>query len=41
MVAFHYPPFVGSSGVHRTLKFSRYLLDQGWAPVVLTSHPRA
>lgn len=41
MVAFHYPPCVGSSGVHRTLKFSRYLLDHAWQPVVLTAHPRA
>jgi glycosyltransferase involved in cell wall biosynthesis len=41
MVAFHYPPCVGSSGVHRTLKFSRYLLDHDWDPVVLTAHPRA
>lgn len=41
MVAFHYPPCVGSSGVHRTLKFSRYLLDHSWQPVVLTAHPRA
>jgi glycosyltransferase involved in cell wall biosynthesis len=41
MVAFHYPPCVGSSGVHRTLKFSRYLLDHAWQPVVLTANPRA
>jgi len=41
MVAFHYPPCVGSSGVHRTLKFSRYLLDHGWDPLVLTAQPRA
>lgn len=41
MVAFHYPPCVGSSGVHRTLKFSRYLLDHAWQPVVLTARPRA
>ena len=41
MVAFHYPPCFGSSGVHRTLKFSRYLPDSGWAPLVLTAQPRA
>ncbi len=41
MVAFHYPPCVGSSGVLRTLKFSRYLPDVGWRPLVLTAHPRA
>jgi len=40
-VAFHYPPFVGSSGVHRTLTFSRYLPDAGWDPIVLSAHPRA
>lgn len=41
MVAFHYPPCFGSSGIHRTLKFSRYLRDHGWRPIVLTAHPRA
>jgi len=41
MVAFHYPPIRGSSGVQRTLKFSRYLPSLGWQPIVLTAHPRA
>ena len=41
MVAFHYPPCFGSSGVQRTLKFSRYLPDWGWKPLVLTAQPRA
>ncbi len=41
MVAFHYPPCFESSGVHRTLKFSRYLPDHGWAPIVLSADPRA
>ena len=41
MVAFHYPPVKGSSGVHRTLKFSQYLPEFGWEPIVLTVHPRA
>lgn len=41
MVAFHYPPWFGSSGYLRTLKFSRYLPEHGWRPVVLTAHPRA
>ncbi|WP_420474434.1 glycosyltransferase [Noviherbaspirillum sp. ST9] len=41
MIAFHYPPLRGSSGIQRTLKFSRYLLEYGWQPVVLTSNPRA
>ena len=41
MVAFHYPPYEGGSGVHRTLKFSKYLPDSGWQPVVVSAHPRA
>ena len=41
MIAFHYPPFSGGSGVHRTLKFSRYLPQYGIRPIVLTAHPRA
>jgi len=36
MVAFHYPPIQGSSGVHRTLSFSKVLAEQGWQPTVLT-----
>lgn len=41
MVAYHFPPQTGSSGLLRTLKFSRYLPDLGWQPVVITAHPRA
>jgi glycosyltransferase involved in cell wall biosynthesis len=41
MVAFHYPPYAGGSGVHRTLKFSRYLPEQGWQPIVLSAQPKA
>jgi len=41
MIAFHFPPVHGSSGVQRTLKFSRYLPRFGWDPLVLTVHPRA
>ena len=41
MVAYHYPPIQGSSGVQRTLSFSRYLPEHGWQPTVLTVHPRA
>lgn len=41
MIAYHYPPIRGSSGVQRTLKFTRYLADHGWEPIVLTVHPRA
>jgi len=41
IVAFHYPPVGGSSGVQRALKFSAYLRDFGWEPMVLTVNPRA
>lgn len=41
MVAFHFPPQAGSSGVLRTLNFVKYLPANGWQPVVLTAHPRA
>lgn len=41
MIAYHYPPAKGSSGIQRTLKFSAYLRDLGWEPIVLTVSPRA
>ncbi|HXH12497.1 MAG TPA: glycosyltransferase [Alphaproteobacteria bacterium] len=41
MIAFHYPPWSGGSGIERTLKFSRYLPEYGWQPLILTAHPRA
>jgi glycosyltransferase involved in cell wall biosynthesis len=41
MIAFHYPPFQGSSGVLRTLNFSRYLPHSGWQPSVLTATTHA
>jgi glycosyltransferase involved in cell wall biosynthesis len=41
MIAFHYPPMHGSSSIQRTLKFSQYLTECGWKPIVLTAHPRA
>ena len=41
MIAFHYPPYVGGSGIHRTLKFTQYLFRYDWQPIVLTAHPRA
>ncbi|MES2537884.1 MAG: glycosyltransferase [Pseudomonadota bacterium] len=41
MIAFHFPPFSGSSGILRTLKFARYLPESGWQPIVLTPHVRA
>lgn len=41
MIAYHYPPMRGSSGIQRTLKFSQYLPEFGWEPIVLTAHKRA
>ena len=36
MIAYHFPPQIGTSGLLRSLKFARYLPDEGWQPVVLT-----
>lgn len=36
-IAYHYPPILGSSGVHRTLAFSRHLQVHGWQTTVLTA----
>ncbi|MDA8092649.1 MAG: glycosyltransferase [Betaproteobacteria bacterium] len=36
VIAFHYPPEASSSGVLRTLKFTRYLPDYGWRATVVT-----
>jgi glycosyltransferase involved in cell wall biosynthesis len=41
MIAFHFPPLHGSSGIQRTLKFVRYLPEHGWQPIVLSASPRA
>lgn len=41
MVAYHFPPLAGSSGIQRTLRFVQQLPAFGWNPVVLTAHPRA
>lgn len=41
MIAYHFPPLRGSSGIQRTLSFVRHLPEFGWEPVVLTAHPRA
>ncbi len=41
MVAYHFPPQAGSSGLLRSLKFCRYLPQFGWMPTVLTIDPRA
>lgn len=36
LIAFHFPPLEGSSGLQRTLRFAQYLPEFGWNPVVLT-----
>jgi peptidoglycan/xylan/chitin deacetylase (PgdA/CDA1 family)/glycosyltransferase involved in cell wall biosynthesis len=41
MVAFHFPPQAGSSGILRTLNFVKYLPHQGWTSAVLAATPRA
>ena len=41
MVAFHFPPQRGSSGLQRTLQFVRNLPALGWEPLVLSAAPRA
>ena len=41
MIAFHFPPLAGSSGIQRTISFARHLPRFGWEPLVLTAHPRA
>ena len=41
MIAFHFPPMQGSSGLQRTLKFVRYLPDFGWEPMVMSIQPEA
>lgn len=41
MVAFHFPPQAGSSGILRTLNFVKYLPQHGWTSSVLAATPRA
>jgi glycosyltransferase involved in cell wall biosynthesis len=41
MVAYHFPPLAGSSGVQRTLRFVQHLPRFGWQPAVLTTCIRA
>jgi peptidoglycan/xylan/chitin deacetylase (PgdA/CDA1 family)/glycosyltransferase involved in cell wall biosynthesis len=41
MVAFHFPPQAGSSGMLRTLNFAKYLPASGWRVTVLTAGPSA
>lgn len=41
LVAYHFPPLSGSSGLQRTLRFAQYLPEFGWKPIVLTVRPAA
>jgi hypothetical protein len=41
LIAYHFPPLRGSSGMQRTLRFARHLRRFGWDPVVLTIDPGA
>ncbi len=41
MIAFHFPPLAGSSGIQRTLRFVQHLPALGWQPLVLSADPRA
>lgn len=41
MIAYHFPPILGSSGVHRTLQFARYLPKHGWEALVVSVSPLA
>ena len=41
VIAYHYPPLQESSGVHRTLAFSRYLGVHDWSVTVLSASLRA
>ena len=39
MMAYYYPP-AGGAAVQRALKFTKYLPEFGWTPVVLTARPQ-
>lgn len=41
MIAYHFPPLAGSSGIQRTLRFVQHLPLLGWQPLVLSAHPIA
>jgi hypothetical protein len=41
MIAYHFPPLAGSSGIQRTLRFVQHLPSLGWQPLVLTTTPIA
>ena len=41
MIAYHFPPLSGSSGIQRTLRFVQHLPALGWQPLVLGANARA
>lgn len=41
IISFHYPPVKVSSAVQRILKFTKYLPETGWQPILLTIKPFA
>ena len=41
MIAYHFPPLAGSSGVQRTLRFVQHLPKFGWEALVLAPDSRA
>jgi len=41
MIAYHFPPLAGSSGIQRTLRFVQQLPALDWQPAVLTASSRA
>jgi len=41
MIAYHFPPLAGSSGIQRTLRFAQHLPAFGWEPLVLSATPLA
>ncbi|MDT8997932.1 glycosyltransferase [Paucibacter sp. APW11] len=41
MIAYHFPPLAGSSGIQRTLRLVQQLPQFGWQPLVLTVRPEA
>lgn len=38
MIAYHFPPLAGSSGIQRTLRFVQHLPKFDWQPLVLTAN---
>ncbi len=41
IIAYHFPPLQGSSGIQRTLALSQYLHKFGWQPIILSASPEA